>query len=125
MLFLLFSLLFLGGGNTPLIDHIDTIIDNVKTEVQSDERRAQAVDILKDVEKDTKDFKKRQNDRAKDLGRLNETPDFDTAAADAIWDVMFNDLESYHMQILSRRQELKSVMNQNEWGRVFVPDAVD
>lgn len=126
MLVALFALLFLGGGgDSYLLGRIDMIIDNVKTEVQSEDRREQAVEILKAAEDDTEDFKKRQLDRAEDLDRLNKTRDFDTAAADAVWDAVFNDVEGYHELLLSRRQELKSVVSRDEWARVFAPGAAD
>ena len=81
MLVALFTLLFFaGGGDSFLLGQIDAILDNVKTEVQSEDRRAQAMEILKVMEDDTEDFNERQKDRAEELGRLNDTRDFDTAS---------------------------------------------
>lgn len=120
MLVALFALYLLGGGgHSYLLGRIDTILDNVKIEVRSDERRARAVKIVKAMEQDTEDFGKRQKDRLQDLEKLNEAPDFDAAAADAIWDGRIKDVESYHARMLSHRQELRSVVTREEWARVF------
>jgi len=125
MLIALFALLFLGGNTSPLLGHIEMLHDNVKAEVQSEDRRAQAADILKDIEENTKDFGKRQVDRAKDFGQLNEFRELDTKAADDVWAAIIDDVESYHAQILSARQDLKAVVTRDEWQRVFATDAAD
>jgi len=89
--------------------------------VQADDRRKQAVELLKELEDDAKDYQKRQKKHAEDLEKLTESRTFDAAAVDAIWEAMFRDMESFHTLALSRRQELKSVVNRNEWPRVFAP----
>jgi hypothetical protein len=125
MLIALFTLFFLGGGDAPLLGHIDMLLDNVKAEIQSEERREQAIDLMKDLKKSTKEFQKRQKDRANEFGRLNEFRQLDTEAADALWASMLDDIESYHAQILVVRQDLKAVSHRDEWARVFASDALD
>jgi len=120
MLVALLALYLTGGGDHSfLLGRIDTILDNVKIEVQSEERRTQAVRIVKAMDQDTKNFVERQKDRLQGLEKLNAASDLDTAAADAIWDARLKDVESYHALMLSHRQDLKSVVNRNEWARVF------
>jgi len=122
MLIALFTLLFLGGGgNSYVLGQIDVLTGNVKAVVQADDRRKQAVELLKELEDDAKDYQKRQKKHAEDLEKLTESRTFDAAAVDAIWEAMFRDMESFHTLALSRRQELKSVVNRNEWPRVFAP----
>lgn len=125
MLIALFTLFFLGGGDAALLGRVEMLIDNVKADVQSDERRAQAVDMLKDLKDSTKEFQKRQEDRAKEFGELNEARALDTAAADAVWSAMMDDVEAYHAQMLSVRQELKTVIQKDEWGSVFAAEPLD
>lgn len=120
MLIALFTLLFLGGGgNSYVLGQVDVLMGNVKAVVQADDRRKQAVEILKELEDDAKEYQKRQKKHAEDLDELTEKRSFNTAKADAIWDAMFKDMESFHAQALSRRQELKSIVNRDEWPRVF------
>jgi len=122
MLIALFTLLFLGGGGgSYVLGQVDLLMDNVKAVVQADDRRKPAIDILKELEDDGKDYQKKQKKHVEDLDELTEKRSFDTAKADAIWDAMFKDMESFHAQALSRRQELKSVVNRNEWPKVFGP----
>jgi len=126
MLIALFTLLFLGGGgNSYVLGQIDVLTGNVKAVVQADDRRKQAVELLKELEDDAKDYQKRQKKHAEDLEKLTESRTFDAAAVDAIWEAMFRDMESFHTLALSRRQELKSVVNRNEWSRVFAPVTKD
>jgi len=126
MLIALFTLLFLGGGgNSYVLGQIDVLTGNVKAVVQGEDRRKQAVELLKELEDDAKDYQKRQKKHAEDLEKLTESRTFDAAAVDAIWEAMFRDMESFHALSLSRRQELKSVVNRNEWSRVFAPVTKD
>lgn len=126
MLIALFTLLFLGGGGgSYVLGQVDLLMDNVKAVVQADDRRKPAIDILKELEDDGKDYQKKQKKHAEDLDELTEKRSFDTAKADAIWDAMFKDMESFHAQALSRRQELKSVVKREEWPRVFGPRVKD
>jgi len=126
MLIALFTLLFLGGGGgSYVLGQVDLLMDNVKAVVQADDRRKPAIDILKELEDDGKDYQKKQKKHVEDLDELTEKRSFDTAKADAIWDAMFKDMESFHAQALSRRQELKSVVKREEWPRVFGPRVKD
>jgi len=126
MLIALFTLLFLGGGGgSYVLGQVDLLMDNVKAVVQADDRRKQAIDILKELEDDGKDYQKKQKKHAEDLDELTEERGFDTAKADAIWDAVFKDMESFHAQALSRRQELKTVVNRDEWPKVFGPRVKD
>ncbi len=123
MLVALFALLFLGGGgNSFLLGQIDVALDNTKEVVQAEDRRDQAVEILKALEDDTEAFIDRQADRAKNLGELKEAPGLDPDAVDAVWESAFSDVEAYHDLILSRREELKTVLPRDEWGQVFAAD---
>lgn len=125
MLIALFALFFLGGGDAALLGRVEMLLDNVKAEVQSEERRAQAVDILKNLKDVTKDFEERQGDRAKEFGELNESRALDTAGADAVWSAMMDDIEAYHAQMLSVRQDLKTVIQRDEWGSVLAVEPLD
>lgn len=56
---------------------------------------------------------------------MNELRELDTKAADDVWAAITDDVESYHAQILSARQDLKAVVTRDEWQRVFARDPAD
>ena len=120
MLVALFTLFFLsGGGSSPLLGHVDLLIDNAKASIESEDRRSEAVELLKQHKRAAKDMNKLQQDRAKQLGKLNENRELDFAASDAIWAAEIDALEAYHAEVLATRTELKAVVNRDEWSTVF------
>jgi len=126
MLIALFTLLFLGGGGgSYVLGQVDLLMNNVKAVVQADDRRKQAIGILKELEDDGKDYQKKQKKHAEDLDELAEERGFDTAKADVIWDAAFRDMETFHAKALSRRHDLKAVVNRDEWAKVFGPSIED
>jgi hypothetical protein len=122
MLIALFTFLILGGSQTGMLNYIADTQDTIKVVVESDDRREEALAILKAM----KNVESAQNKVVKSVSKdLNETLLSDAATdadIDAIWEDYFSQRESYDVDMLDLRYQLKDQLTREEWQQVFSAD---
>ena len=119
MLIVLFTILFLGGGSTGLLDYIGEAEDSVKVVVEDDERRKWALETVSEMKKRTRVRNKSIKASRKSLSRALGNPDVTMAEIDVIWDDYFDDVESYNAKLVDLRFELRNRLTRDEWEQIF------
>ena len=122
MLIMLFTILFLGGSSTGLLDFLGETNDNVKVVVEDDERRKAALATVGDMKKRTKKRNRAISTSRKELSRALGNPDITMEAVDQIWDAYFADVESYNADLLDLRFQLRDQLTREEWCEIFPVD---
>jgi hypothetical protein len=122
MLIALFTFMFLGGSQTGMLYYIADTQDTIKVVVESDDRREEALATLKAM----KNVESAQNHVVKSVSKdLNETLLSDAATdadIDAIWEDYSSQRESYDLDMLDLRYQLKDQLTREEWRQVFSGD---
>ena len=122
MLIALFTFMFLGGSQTGMLNYIAHTQDTIKVVVESDDRREEALATLKAM----KDVESAQDKVVKSVSKdLNETLLSDAATdadIDAIWEDYSSQRESYDLDMLDVRYQLKDQLTREEWRQVFSGD---
>jgi len=116
---ILITYLILGGGSSAFLDYIADSKDAVKTVVVEDERQEEALNILKSMKSRSKEHSKEVGKTSKEIGKLMEGRDADTAEIAALADRNFESTESFNSDILDLRFELKNHVTREEWAQVF------
>lgn len=119
MLIALFTILFLGGGSTGMLDYIADARGEVRTVMEKDDRRKEVLATLKAMKKRTNTRNKVVKNAIKDLGRLLNQDEVSEADIDTIWYRYFSQREAYNRDMLDLRFELIDQMTREEWQQVF------
>jgi hypothetical protein len=122
MLIALFTILFLGGSDTGMLDFIADSQDAVKVVMEKDDRRKEVLATLKETKKRTKAYNKTVKGAAKDMSRILSSDNPTDAELDSSWDVYFASRADYNRDMLDLRFQLKDQMTREEWQRVFAED---
>lgn len=119
MLIILFTILFLGGSATALLDFIGDTSDNVKIVMPKGEEQKAALLTIKAMKKRTNARNKRVKRATKDLNKAFANVDTTDTDIDAIWDAYFSDIDQFNHDMLDLRFELKEQINREEWQQIF------
>lgn len=119
MLAALLAILFLSGGTSAFLDYIADSQDAVKTVMVKDDRRKEALNILKTMKKSSKGYNKQVKRLIKELGNLLENREDNTLEIAAIGDQHFQEVEKFNKEILDLRFELKGQVTREEWIQIF------
>jgi hypothetical protein len=122
MLIALFTILFLGGSDTGMLDFIADTQDEVKLVMEKDDRQKEALATLKTMKKLTDGHNKMVKGASKDLSNTLSTDEGTDAEIDAIWDTYFSQRADYNQEMLGLRYQLKDQMTREEWQQVFAAD---
>ena len=122
MLIALFTILFLGGSDTGMLDFIADSQDAVKVVMEKDDRRKEVLATLKETKKRTEAHNKRVKGASKDMSKILSSDDPTDADLDLSWDVYFASRANYNRDMLDLRFQLKDQMTREEWQRVFAED---
>lgn len=120
MIAALIAILFLGGGvDSSVLDFIAYIRGSVDEHVLDENRRAEARTTLKAMQKLTSANQKANQKAFKALLAelsYSET-DFDTV--EALWGSYYESIESYNVEMIDLRFELRDSLTEDEWQKVF------
>ena len=122
MLIALMTILFLGGSTTGLLDFIAQTEDNIKIVMEKDARQKGALATVKEMKKRTKARNKQVNKSRKELSTLLGDPEATEADIDATWNTFYAEVESYNVDMLDLRFELRDRLTRDEWQQVFSED---
>ncbi len=122
MLIALFTILFLGGSTTGMLNYIGDTQDNVKVVMEKDDRRKEALGTLKALKKRAKAYNKMVKRASKDLSKELSSDETDYAEIDAVWDEYFAQRATYNNEMLDLRGQLKDQLTREEWQQVFAED---
>ena len=119
MLIALFTILFLGGGSTGLLEYIGETEENIKIVMEKDDRRQGALGTVKAMQKRTKARNKQVKNARKELSKTLANHEVTTADIDAVWDIYFVEIEAYNNDMLELRFELRNRITREEWKEIF------
>ena len=122
MLIALYMILFLGGGNTGMLDFIAAAQDEVDVVMVKSDRRKEALATLKETKKRTEAHNKMVKGASKDMNTVLSSAEVTDADIDAIWDEYFAQRAAYNQDMLDLRYQLKDQMTREEWQQVFAGD---
>ena len=122
MLIALFTILFLGGSNTGMLNFIADAQDEVKVVMEKGDRRNEALSTLKAMKKRTEAHNKMVKGTSKDLNEALANIDATEADIDTIWHRYFAQREAYNRDMLDLRFQLKDQLTREEWRQIFVED---
>ena len=122
MLIALFTILFLGGSTTGMLDYIADTQDTVKVVMEKDDRRKEALATLKAMKKQTNARNKMVKSASKDMSKTLSGGDVTEAGIDVVWDAYFSQRAAYEREMLDLRFQLKDQMTREEWQQVFAED---
>lgn len=116
----LIALLFLGSGANMMLDGIDQMKDNVKSEVVDESARKAALDVVDRLEDTAKDYAKTDSDDEKELLKLIQRYETTTAELRSNMDASYQQRLQYQQDMLALRFELKEKLSREQWAKVFV-----
>ena len=119
MLIALFTILLLGSTPSNLLEYLDDLNNDIKAVVVDSAQRKAAVDVIKQMEKRTKDQIKMVDKQAKTLDKALAVHDFSTANIDQMWSEYHARRRDFQMRMFDLRFELKNHVTREEWGLVF------
>ena len=115
----LIALLFLGSGAGLMLDGIDEMEDNIKSQIQNEDTRKAALAIVDRMEDTTKDYADADGDGEKDLLKLIQRYETTTAELQSSLDASYDQRIQYQQKMLALRFELKNTMSREQWDKVF------
>ena len=115
----LIALLFLGSGAGLMLDGIDEMEDNIKSQIQNEDTRKAALAIVDRMEDTTKDYADADSDGEKDLLKLIQRYETTTAELQSSLDASYDQRVQYQQKMLALRFELKNTMSREQWDKVF------
>ena len=119
MLIALFTLLLLGSTPSSLLDYLDDLHNDIKAVVVDDAQRKAAVDVVRQMEKRTRDQIKMVDKQAKTLDKALAAHDLSTGDIDQMWSEYHARRRNYQLRMLDLRFELKQHVAPEAWARVF------
>ena len=122
MLIALFTVLFLGGGDTGMLDFIADTQDTVKVVMEKDDRKKEAITTLKAMKKRTNAHYKMVKRASKDMDKVLSGDEVANSDIDEIWDAYYSQRAVYNLDMLDLRFQLKEKMTREEWQQVFAAD---
>lgn len=118
MLIAIITILFLGGGTTGTLDYIADARGDVKSVMEKDDRRDEALDTLKSMKKQVSANNKALKRTTKDLEKALA----DDADVEVIWDEHYEKRAAHNEAMLDLRFQLRDQMTREEWEQVFATD---
>ena len=118
----LLTLLFLGSNANMMLDGIDQMKDNIKSEIVDESARKAALDVVDRLEDTAKDYADADSDDEKELLRLIQQYETTTEELKNNMDASFKQRIQYQQEMLVLRFELKNKLNREQWERVFSKD---
>lgn len=115
----LVTLLFLGSGASVMLDSIDQMHDNIKSEIVDDITRKAALEIVATMEDTTKDFADADSDGEQELLKLIQQYETTTAELQSNLDAAYEKRIQYQQEMLALRFKLKDQLTREQWDKIF------
>jgi len=122
MLIAIFTILFLGGSSTGLLEYIGETEDTIKIVMEKDDRRQGALGTVKAMQIRTKARNKQVKNARKEFSKTLANHEVTMADIDAVWDIYFVEVEDYNSDMLELRFELRNRVTREEWQKMFSAD---
>jgi hypothetical protein len=119
MLIALFTIMLLGGTPSGMLVELSLIQDNIEAVMAKDDRRKAAQEVVKKMEKRTKDQNKQVGKYAERLDEALSNHDFSTADIDKLWSKYHSLRSNYQLRMVDLRFELKEHITREEWQELF------
>jgi hypothetical protein len=119
MLIALFTIMLLGGTPSRMLVELSLIQDNIEAAMVKDDRRKAAQDVVKTMEKRTKDQNKQVDKYAKRLDEALSDHDSPTADIDKLWNKYHAVRRDYQLRMVDLRFALKEHITREEWQKIF------
>ena len=102
-----------------MLDGIDQMKDNIKSEIVDESARKAALDIVEKLEDTTKDYAKADSDDEKELLKLIQQYETTTAELQTNMDASYQQRIQYQQEMLVLRFELKRQAQSRTVGKGF------
>lgn len=126
VLIIIFGAIFLGGGLAAGVLSSGTALKAMKKEIKAleldENREEQALDILDRWKKAAKPVMKTHSKRSDEIIKLLEEQHTSGAALKGLFSKQTSEMQDAEDQILMIRDELRTVLSKDEWGRLFAHD---
>ena len=119
MLIALLTMMLLGGTPTALLDDLGHVQDEVKVVMPKNDQRKAALDVLKQMEKRTKDQNKQVDGFRKGMQKLLSAHAFSTDPIDQMWGDYHDTRAAFQRDMIDLRFELKEHVSRAEWEQIF------
>ena len=126
VLIIIVGAVFLGGGLAAGALSSGTALKAMKKEIKALEldgnREEQALDILDRWKKAVKPVWKTHSKRSDEIIKLLEEQHASAAAFMELFSAQTSEMQDAEAQVLMFRDELRTVLSKDEWGRLFASD---
>jgi len=116
------ALLFLGSGANMMLDGIDQMKDNVKSEIVDESARKAALDVVDRLEDTAKDYAKADGKDEKELIDLIQDYGSSTAELKANMDASYQQRVQFQKEMIALRFALKDKLSREQWENIFSKD---
>ena len=116
------ALLFLGSGANMMLDGIDQMKDNVKSEIVDESARKAALDVVDRLEDTAKDYAKADGKDEKELIKLIQDYGSSTADLKANMDASYQQRVQFQKEMIALRFALKDKLSREQWDKIFSKD---
>ena len=116
------ALLFLGSGANMMLDDIDQMKDNVKSEIVDESARKAALDVVDRLEDTAKDYAKADGKDEKELIDLIQDYGSSTAELKANMDASYQQRVQFQKEMIALRFALKDKLSREQWDKIFSKD---
>jgi len=116
------ALLFLGSGANMMLDDIDQMKDNVKSEIVDESARKAALDVVDRLEDTAKDYAKADGKDEKELIKLIQDYGSSTADLKANMDASYQQRVQFQKEMIALRFALKDKLSREQWDKIFSKD---
>ena len=126
MLIALMTILFLGGGGgSAVLDYIADSTDAVKTVLEDDPRRDEALETLKSLKALGKKHSTMRQDTLKEMEKTLAVHEASPQASEEIWSAYYQQVREVNDEVVELRFRLREQLTRDEWQRVFERPAGD
>ena len=115
----LIALLFLGSGASAMLDGIDQMHDNIKSQVADDSTREAALEIVGRLEDTAKGYADADSDSEKELLKLIQRYETTTAELQTHLGAAYEKRIQYQQEMLALRFKLKDQLTREQWEKIF------
>jgi len=115
----LIYLLFLGSSANLMLEGIDQMKDNIKSEIVDEGARKAALDVVERLEDTSKDYAEADSDDEEELLKLIQQYETSTAELQNNMDASYQQRIQYQQEMLALRFELKDTLSSEQWSKVF------
>jgi hypothetical protein len=119
MLIALFTMLFLGGSTTGMLDFIADTQSEVGSVMERGDRRSSTLETLDAMEARTEEHVDMVENASEGIRQALADFEANSPDIDAIWSEYFAQRAAYNREMLDLRFQLRDQLTREEWEQVF------